>query len=319
MDSRPRICAIRTSGRPMHPAIRPYHSRNWSRTLAGAASIVRSLTGAPARLLRTFDPLKHLSSIIRLVNCLGVGWTTALFAVFSAILSVAMVFCASLFLDLPNWRTHLVLSLLIPLLVSSPFSFLICSVLRDLDKARLNAIALSRSDVLTGIANRRAFFETANRARRRGAEAGLNRAVLFADIDHFKVINDRYGHEAGDAVLKNFAGCLKACTRADDLIARMGGEEFVVYVAGANPEGLAAIADGLLSRVREAEIDYFGQRLRYSISLGGAIGPPAVSVDRLLALADAQLYHVKRNGRDAYAFTDARNAAPPAGIGRSAA
>jgi diguanylate cyclase (GGDEF)-like protein len=303
----------------MNSAARPDHSRNSARALASALRAVGAAAGAPARALLAFDPLKHLSSIVRLVNRLGVGWTTVLFAIFSAIMSVSLVFGAGLFFDMPNWRTHLTLSLLIPLIVSSPFSFLICSALRDLDKARLNAIALSRSDVLTGIANRRAFFETANRARRRGMEAGLSRAVLFADIDHFKAINDRYGHEAGDAVLRNFADSLKACTRADDLIARMGGEEFVVYVAGADPAGLAAIANGLLARVRESEIDYCGKHFRYSISLGGALGPAAMTVDRLLALADAQLYQVKRSGRDAYAFTDARDAALPVDVGRSAA
>ncbi len=277
------------------------------------------MLGRPARALLAFEPLRHLSSIVRLVNRLGVARTTLLFALFSALMSVSIVFAASFFVDMPNYRTHFTMSLLIPLVVSSPFSFLICSALRDLDKARLNAITLSRSDVLTGIANRRAFFETTNRVRRRSIDAGRSRAVLFADIDHFKVINDRYGHEAGDAVLKNFADNLRESTRADDLIARMGGEEFVVYVTGADPAGLAAIAEELLARVRETEIAYCGQHFRYSISLGGALGPASMTVDRLLALADAQLYHVKRSGRDAYAFTDARDAAPPAAIGRSAA
>ena len=260
---------------------------------------VRRFT-AVARALAAFDPLRHMAAIVRLVNWLGVGWTTVIFALFSALMSVSIVLVASLFVDMPNYRTHLTLSLLIPLVVSSPFSFLICSALRDLDKARLNAIALARSDVLTGIANRRAFFEAANRKRRRGTDSGLSRAVLFADIDHFKSINDRFGHEAGDAVLRNFSGLLRECTRAEDLIARMGGEEFVAHIVGADATALSAIADGLLQRVRETEVDYCGNKIRYTVSIGGALGRPSSSVDKLLTLADAQLYDVKRNGRNAF-------------------
>lgn len=274
--------------------------RNVTRSLSLGWRLACRRLAALARALAAFDPLRHMAAIVHLVNRLGVGWTTLIFAVFSALMSVSIVLVASLFVDMPNYRTHLTLSLLIPLAVSSPFSFLICSALRDLDKARRTAIVLARSDVLTGIANRRAFFEGANRARRRGGDTRRSKAVLFADIDHFKAINDRYGHEAGDAVLRSFAVLLRQCTRSEDLIARIGGEEFVALIMGADAASLSSIAEGLLQRVRETEVEYCGNRISYTVSIGGALGPSSSSVDKLLALADAQLYDVKRNGRNAF-------------------
>jgi diguanylate cyclase (GGDEF)-like protein len=288
----------------MNVDTRPDSIRALARSLNVARRLASRRFAALARALAAFDPLRDMAAIVRLVNWLGVGWTTVIVALFSALMSVSIVLMVSLFVDMPNYRTHLALSLVIPLVVSSPFSFLICSALRDLDQARRSAITLARSDVLTGIANRRAFFEATSRTRRRGVDMQRSKAVLFADIDHFKTINDRYGHEAGDAVLKNFAELLRQCTRAEDLIARMGGEEFVAHVVGADPAALSAIANGLLQRVRGSEVDYCGHRILYTVSIGGALGPPSASIDNLLAVADAQLYDVKRNGRNAFQLAD---------------
>jgi diguanylate cyclase (GGDEF)-like protein len=289
----------------MNVDTRPTSIRIFVRGLNIAWRFASRKFSALARTLATFDPLRHMAAIVHLINRIGVGWTTLMIALFSALMSVSIMLVASLFVTMPNYRTHLTLSLVIPLVVSSPFSFFICSALRDLDKARRSALSLSRSDVLTGIANRRAFFEAANRTGRRGADLQRSKAVLFADIDHFKAINDRYGHEAGDAVLRNFATLLRECTRSEDLIARLGGEEFVAYIVGADAPSLTAIADGLLQRVRETEVEYCGNRIHYTVSIGGALGPPTASVDKLLTAADARLYDVKRNGRNAFQMANA--------------
>ena len=180
---------------------------------------------------------------------LGLIYVTAIMTLLSAVLSAFIAWLFSFAINVPNYNVHILLAFVIPFFVTPVFSYLSALSMRDLQRARKKAVDLARLDTLTGLGNRRAFFDTARRAQQSGA-VQANRAVLYIDIDHFKTVNDRCGHDAGDAVLKHFAEQLRACTRADDFVARIGGEEFVVHVVNIEPAGLAAIAQGLLARVR---------------------------------------------------------------------
>lgn len=152
-------------------------------------------------------------------------------------------------------------------------------------------------DPLTGLANRAGFDRALEQARRRLVRDGALFAVLLIDIDHFKTVNDRYGHMAGDLLLTTAARRLQAAIRAGDLVARYGGDEFAMVAAGKSKEEFAAMADRLhthLSRPVEVE----GLVLPASFSIGMAVADDAsLDAAALIAEADAALYAAKDAGR----------------------
>ncbi|MBP1806585.1 diguanylate cyclase [Rubellimicrobium aerolatum] len=155
-------------------------------------------------------------------------------------------------------------------------------------------------DALTGLLNRRGF-EVALAALPPDA-AG---ALLLLDLDHFKRINDRHGHPAGDAVLRAIGGRLAAALRRGDILARIGGEELAIFLAGQGPEGAGIVARRLCEAVRAAPFTLpDGTVVPVTVSLGGA-GGPASAFPALLAQADAALYDAKAAGRDRWHFADA--------------
>jgi diguanylate cyclase (GGDEF)-like protein len=154
------------------------------------------------------------------------------------------------------------------------------------------------TDPLTGSLNRRGFFEEAVRIIREQAKKGEAVAVLMFDLDHFKSINDRFGHATGDEALRVFAGVLTTNMRADDVTARLGGEEFAAIIPG----GVEA-ARGVAERVRQAFVaagDYIdGHRMAATVSIGVATAPARLcDLSELMARADRALYRAKTSGRN---------------------
>jgi diguanylate cyclase (GGDEF)-like protein len=154
------------------------------------------------------------------------------------------------------------------------------------------------TDPLTGIANRRGFLEEAERLIRKQAWKSQPVTVLMFDLDHFKSINDRFGHAIGDEVLRLFARTATLTLRATDVIGRLGGEEFAAILPGD-----LTMAGTAAERVRvafaNASLETGGGRVDATVSIGAA-GAPAVQCDliALLARADAALYRSKRAGRN---------------------
>lgn len=255
---------------------------------------------------------------------LGLVSVVGIMTLCSSLVAMFVAWMFSLIVEVPDRHLYLTLAFVIPLFVTPAFGWLTAISIRDLQRSRKKAVDLARIDMLTGLQNRRAFFEAARQATESPASARSVCGVLYIDIDHFKSINDRYGHEGGDLVLKHFADLLRACTRSSDLVARIGGEEFVVYVTDVEPTGLSAVANGLMARLKTSEVEFAGRRIRYSVSIGGAVGPGALPIDRLLSLADVKLYEVKNAGRDGFLLMDARSVPAPrsserAGASRTAA
>jgi len=242
----------------------------------------------------------------KIMGRLGLATVTAIMTFLSALLSTFIAWLFSFVIHMPNYEVHVFLAFIIPFLVTPAFGFLTALSIRDLQLARKRATDLARLDVLTGIANRRAFFNEASKRVERSGLCGKNQGVLFIDLDHFKAINDRYGHDGGDAVLKHFTELLLKCTRKDDLVARVGGEEFVVLIEDIEETGLATIAAGIVARVRMSPVCFVAEQIRYTVSIGGAIADIATSVDILLSIADKQLYMVKKEGRDNHRIIDLR-------------
>src|ERR1700738_1965603 len=152
-------------------------------------------------------------------------------------------------------------------------------------------------DPLTGMFNRRGFAEATSRVIEREANAGRPVTVLIFDIDHFKSINDRFGHHAGDDILKLFATVVVNSLRITDLSGRVGGEEFAALLPCSLEEGVMAA-----ERVREAFecsgiVDDTGP-VDTTVSIGVAGGAPGTELEGLLAAADTALYQAKRGGRN---------------------
>lgn len=152
---------------------------------------------------------------------------------------------------------------------------------------------------LTQIPNRQAFNEAASIALDSACKRQEKLAVLYVDVDDFKAINDRFGHRVGDLVLTEIAGRLDKVLRGDDLVARIGGDEFAILIFGRDAlKAKDQLAVRILSALRKP-FDEIEDGLRVSCSLGGAIAPDqGEDVDTLLKAADSRMYTVKKNGKD---------------------
>jgi diguanylate cyclase (GGDEF)-like protein len=159
--------------------------------------------------------------------------------------------------------------------------------------------AAARTDAKTGLLNAVAWQREADGWVRRARRAGVPAAVLLVDIDHFKRVNDRYGHLAGDELLAATASTLISHVRAGDVLGRFGGEEFVALLPGASQEQACWIAERLRERVRVIAIPSLGAEATVTISIGvAALGRDGNELFELLAAADAALYRAKQSGRD---------------------
>ena len=178
------------------------------------------------------------------------------------------------------------------LLISVPLAWVIGQRLRDAhDRSRQLEHALDY-DLLTGVHTRASFYK-------RVAAAGTGPcAVIVVDIDHFKGFNDHHGHFAGDQALRQFAAILTSNCRRDDIVARFGGEEFVIVLRGADIEAGRMVAERLALRVRQSAIFCGAQTLHLTASFGVAARPPGGELDRALQQADEALYRAKHAGRD---------------------
>lgn len=175
-------------------------------------------------------------------------------------------------------------------------------VLRDLTSRKVAADKLrelAMTDTLTGLANRRTFFEYAEKEVARTARYRTPFSLLMVDADRFKAVNDTHGHAAGDEVLRHLAAVLKNTVRTTDLPARYGGEEFVVLLPETGAVDALILAERLRAGVEAASVVVGDKILRYTISIGVAQAPAASpDLKSILAVADAALYRAKSEGRN---------------------
>lgn len=158
---------------------------------------------------------------------------------------------------------------------------------------------LAGTDELTGLHNRRRFFEEAERAFTAALAAATQLSILMLDIDHFKSINDRFGHAAGDKVLSEVAQRCANALRAGDVAARVGGEEFAILLPSTDAVGAEQVAQKLLTTIRCAPVEVNGHALPVQASIGGTFRlADDRSVATLIERADRALYAAKGGGRD---------------------
>jgi two-component system, cell cycle response regulator len=168
----------------------------------------------------------------------------------------------------------------------------------ELIQAREQLRFQSNHDALTGILSRAAILSLLDRELQRGARAGTSTGILMMDLDHFKMVNDTYGHVSGDAVLKEVAHRINQAVRSYDFLGRYGGEEFLAVLSECCPNDLRTIAERIRSEVVDSPICTATTRLSVTISIGCVVTSTlAMGVD-LLSAADAALYEAKANGRN---------------------
>ncbi|WP_161635984.1 sensor domain-containing diguanylate cyclase [Desulfonatronovibrio hydrogenovorans] len=159
---------------------------------------------------------------------------------------------------------------------------------------------LATTDELTGLWNRRYFMQALNREMERAGRYDQRFSLLMLDIDHFKKINDQYGHAAGDQVLEHLAGILKASLRQVDVPGRLGGEEFAIILPQTDQDGAYRTAERLRTALEQALVIYDDkEEIKFTVSVGLAVHQPGVTdQDQLLKMADQALYRAKEQGRN---------------------
>jgi diguanylate cyclase (GGDEF)-like protein len=193
-------------------------------------------------------------------------------------------------------------------LLARSFHALQLEILAQLDELQSSRAALShlaQHDPMTGLANRRCFFERLERAIAIARRSGKPLAVLFVDLDHFKQINDRFGHAVGDQVLLAVARQLSSITREIDTVARLGGDEFVILLEHfEHTSDILQIVQKLHERFQTSLL-IDGHELDLHASIGVSLYPrDGISAEQLLQYADSAMYSSKNSGRNTYTFHD---------------
>jgi diguanylate cyclase (GGDEF)-like protein len=178
-----------------------------------------------------------------------------------------------------------------------------------LENAHLHGLVQRQAvtDELTGLANRRRFLTQLDTEVARSRRSGSPLALVLSDLDDFKQVNDRYGHEAGDRTLRAFADILRAAVRDIDLPVRLGGEEFAILLPDTNLDGGANLAERIRATLAATKIESGSDRIRVTASFGVSCFPAAAAADELLVDADRRLYDAKRLGKNRVEVSEAND------------
>jgi diguanylate cyclase len=224
------------------------------------------------------------------------------------VLGTLLCVIAALYVDsynFPNFsREDLVRAILVdiflPIGLAVPMLLFLTIKLRELAIAQFELAKLASIDSLTAVLNRRAFttLVEAYLTEVRSQERELKGALLVVDADHFKSINDRFGHDRGDEALKLIAQAIKAMLRSADLVGRIGGEEFAVFLPGSTHEQAASVAERIRETIADSDFALADDRPMLSVSVGGAVFEKRLPFTELFRIADQQLYLAKNTGRN---------------------
>lgn len=190
----------------------------------------------------------------------------------------------------------LVATMIVPVFIGAPLYFLLFRHMRRMAYRNLRLDIAARHDRLTACLNRTAFRRWVSNAL--SAPTATRGALLIVDADHFKTINDRFGHAQGDQALRLIAECVRSVTRGHDQVGRIGGEEFGVFLLNASEESAHRVAERIRSAVRALVFAPDGSPVDLSVSVGGTAYEGAITMEPLFADADARLYSAKSAGRD---------------------
>lgn len=192
----------------------------------------------------------------------------------------------------------LALTAVITVLVAFPIGYVFLRKTATVARLAAELDAAATTDFLTGLSNRRHFIQVAQEAIDSVPPSTSAGAVLFIDVDHFKLVNDRFGHAEGDRVLVLMAESIRQSVRANDIAARIGGEEFAVFMPGADLSTARLVSERIRLNCRLAGSGRLAEGARTTVSIGLSLHSPAQLLDDVLKTADDLLYQAKQTGRD---------------------
>jgi diguanylate cyclase len=233
---------------------------------------------------------------------ISVGGTRLLARTLSALVATCAVTSALLGFPVSIATPMSVIVACLPILVVYPIAIsgAAYSLARKVAQQNRRLEELGRTDILTGLANRRQCFAEAEVELARHFRTGRPASLIVLDVDHFKAINDQYGHPIGDEVLCGLALALRACCRAIDTPARYGGDEFMLILPETDLHGAEEVAERIRVQLRSFAIES-APDLRCTVSLGGAeAGTNIKDIGAWIQRADVALYRAKAGGRDRF-------------------
>lgn len=228
------------------------------------------------------------------------GTISAVSVILSVVLTNLFMETFSAGLDVPG----MLVSIVVPLALGTPMLFMLMLKHERLRYANSQLEYLASTDWLTACLNRGAFTGAVIRhlQRRNGDERG---ALLIVDADDFKSVNDRFGHDHGDEALRRIAGAIRDTVGGDDLVGRLGGEEFGILLVSADATAADVMAERIRSAVAATAFAPNGKLCPLSVSIGGALCTPGTPFNDIYRLADRHLYEAKHAGRDRVAIAHA--------------
>jgi diguanylate cyclase (GGDEF)-like protein len=230
-------------------------------------------------------------------------WTAILIVAGSIVTSVATAEIIAAIVNFePAWQ-HYVFATCVPAIVVPLFAVPLVHMNYRLNLTKAEVERLAETDALTGIANRRAFFARAKELFAAADHSAQRAALLMVDVDRFKTINDTFGHDAGDHVLRAVAQELSRIVMLGQdagprTMGRIGGEEFAVAVKGIDYDGLCRLAERIRSAIQALTVHACGGTIGATVSVGAALRAPGQNVDAVLAMADQAVYAAKHAGRN---------------------
>ncbi|MBN2402817.1 MAG: GGDEF domain-containing protein [Spirochaetes bacterium] len=243
--------------------------------------------------------------VIKLGRTKTIIASTLVSILFSVIITLLIIFSLGIAGIKLKVAVGLLIAVTAPLIAAPCISWFAIGLIFKIHKLEEKMRLLATYDYLTGVLSRRAFMEQSNYICRFAERQGLEFTLLAIDLDHFKKINDQYGHAAGDRVLKSFGKIMRQISRESDLAGRIGGEEFALFLPATNAEKATAFAERLHQAVRETIVKGNGAPITFTASIGLAYFPKTVNIEKALSMADKALYSAKKNGRNQTVIYDA--------------
>ncbi len=203
------------------------------------------------------------------------------------------------------FRSGLPVAALLLLVLAGPVLLFLGYRLRELGRANRKLGLVASTDSLTACLNRGAFSTRVDESLTDAGRGNqrIKGALLVIDADHFKSINDSYGHDLGDEALRTIAAAIRGQVRKDDLVGRLGGEEFGVFLPGASQENAVGVAERIRRSISEVSFRPMGKPHRLTVSVGGVSFEDQLGFADLFRIADRRLYQAKNGGRNRIELT----------------
>lgn len=203
-----------------------------------------------------------------------------------------------------HFKRALATDILLPTIIGAPFFYFLLEKIRQLALARIELQHMAMTDSLTSVLNRGAFVMLVEAYLERAETGSLPQtgSLLIVDADHFKNINDIHGHQAGDQALKLIAEAIRRTLTGPELVGRIGGEEFAVFLPSSPSQKATEIAEAIRSEIRGLPFPEGVSEGNLSVSIGGATFFEPITYKELFKRADTRLYEAKTSGRNAVRF-----------------